>query len=206
MGKLSPPLQLMLASQSRYRHELLRRLGVDFESCPHRCDEEAAAAAHTGDAAALAQMLARAKVDSVAAAYPDAFILGSDQVVATEIGEILGKPGTAEAAMAQLAQLQGREHQLITAVVLKPPLQAAEQEIRQALDIHRMRMRPLRADEIERYVRADMPVDCCGSYKIESRGIALFEAIEGCDFTAITGLPLMAVATMLRAAGFANIP
>lgn len=187
---------LVLASESRYRRELMNRLHIPYLAVAHRCDE-AALERGIEPPHAVAELLARAKADSLATAYPDAFILGSDQVVEID-GQILGKPGTAEAAVGQLELLQGREHRLITAVALRTP----DGHFEQAVDVHRMRMRATSAAERERYVAADSPLDACGSYLIEGLGIALFEAIEGADFTAIIGLPMIAVISMLRGVGF----
>lgn len=188
--------ELVLASTSRYRRELLDRLGIPYTAAAHRCDERATAAG-LDDPERIARVLARAKAQSLAADHADAFVLGSDQLVDLD-GEILGKPGDAPGARAQLARLRGRTHRLITAVALRHP----DGRVDEALDVHRMTMRDLSDDEIARYVDREHPVDCAGSYKIERLGIALFDRVEGTDFTAIVGLPLATVARMLRRAGF----
>lgn len=199
---LPAPL-LVLASTSRYRVELLSRLGVPYRAVAHGCDERAVDAtvprepAESYDAR-IALTLAIAKADSLAAEHPEALILGSDQVVCRD-GEIFGKPGTAEAACAQLGRLAGREHRIVTAVSLRVPGGVHRSHV----DVHTMRMRPLTAEAIARYVARDEPLDCAGSYRIESLGIALFEAIEGADHTAIMGLPLTAVVALLNSAGLA---
>ena len=188
---------LVLASTSPYRRALLDRLGVAHEAVAHRADERAPGpAGETPDA--LSVRLAGAKADSVAALRPGAIILASDQVVDLD-GDILGKPGDAEAAVAQLGRLSGRTHRLLTAVALRHPDGRTET----ALDVHRMTMRVLDEATRRRYVTRDAPIDCAGAYRIESLGIALFDAIEGADFTAIVGLPLVTVARLLRTAGFA---
>lgn len=187
---------LVLASTSRYRRELLDRLALPYVAVSHRADESAPGpAGETPDERAI--RLAREKADSVAAAHPGAFILGSDQVVDLD-GEVLGKPGTAEAAVAQLLRLAGRTHRLLTAVALRAPDGATST----ALDVHRMTMRPLDEPALRRVVERDQPLDCAGSYRIEAGGIALFERIEGEDFTAIVGLPLLTVVRLLAKAGF----
>jgi len=128
---------------------------------------------------------------------PDAAILASDQV-GWCAGRILEKPGTPEAARAQLTWLAGREHTLHTSVVLRTPDGwEAEETI-----VARLRVRALRAEEIAAYVRLDEPLDCAGSYKTESLGIALFEALQCDDPTAIEGLPLISVCRLLRSAGW----
>jgi len=189
--------RLLLASTSSYRRQLLLRLGVDFE-CAHPDVDELALACGITDPEQVARRLARAKAEAVWEAQADAFVLGADQLVDLD-GEILGKPGSVEAACAQLAAMAGREHRLLTAVCLCVP----GRPTRELFDVHRMRMRALSREEIERYVAHDECLDCAGSYKVEGLGIALFDTIEGQDFTAIEGLPLMGVAALLREAGFA---
>jgi septum formation protein len=124
-------------------------------------------------------------------------VLGADQLVDLD-GDVLGKPGSAEGARSQLRRLAGRVHRLITAVAL---VGGEEPEV--ALDVHRMSVRALDDAEIGRYVAADDPAGCAGSYKVERLGIALFDRIDGGDATAIVGLPLMVVCSMLRRAGWA---
>ena len=189
-------MELILASTSPYRRELLDRLGVPYRAVAHRCDE--APAMRSGASPdEVARELARAKAESLAAAHPSAFILGSDQVVDLD-GELLGKPGSVQACVAQLMKMRGRVHRLLTGVCLRLP----GGETREALDVHEMRLRPLQESEIRRYVEAERPTDCAGSYKIEGRGIALMEEGKGRDFTAIVGLPLICVTGLLRDAGF----
>lgn len=189
-------MRLVLASTSPYRRELLGRLGVPFDAVAHQCDEDAVMTSGM-DAETVASTLARAKAESVAGDHEGAWVLGSDQVVAHE-GDILGKAGTVERARAQLKRLAGGTHRLITAVAIRHPNGGVDE----ALSVCTMTMRALSDDEIRRYVDADSPLDCCGAYKVESRGIALFERIECDDFTSITGLPLMRVGQMLRSVGF----
>ena len=112
--------------------------------------------------------------------------------------EILTKPGSTSAAEAQLSRMAGQTHQLLTAVCVLDTQTGIRQD---HLDVHRLTMRALTAAEIKKYVAQECPIDCAGSYKIEGLGIALFEHIEGLDFTAITGLPLMAVCRMLAQTG-----
>jgi septum formation protein len=188
--------RLILASTSPYRSELLRRLGLRFEARAPLCDEEALKRAGE-DPAAQAARLALAKAQSLAATAPDAFILGGDQLVELD-GEILGKPHSAENAVAQLSRMRGKTHRLLTAFALVGP--RGEQVTH--LDTHHMRLRALGDEEIRRYVAHDRPLDCAGSYKIEALGISLCERIEGEDFSAITGLPLMALSRVLRERGF----
>ena len=192
-------MKLVLASESPYRRALLDRLQLNYAAHAHRVDERE----HEDQLASeitlpnLALSLAAAKAQSLASDYDDAFIIASDQIAEMD-GTVLHKPGTRSNAIAQLEMLQGREHRLLTAVALHCP----GGETKSSLDEHKMRMRSLSAVEIQGYVDAEMPLDCCGSYKIESLGISLFDSIVGDDFTAITGLPLLALSRLLREAGF----
>lgn len=185
---------LLLASTSRYRGELLGRLGVPFLAVAPDCDEDAYKARGLAPQE-LAETLALAKAESLRSAYPGAAILGGDQLAAID-GEILGKPGSEAAARAQLARLAGRTHTLFTAVALLAP-----GRVLRHTDVTRLTMRPLSAEQIARYVAADDPVDCAGSYKLERLGIALFAQIESADHTAIVGLPLLAITAMLEGLG-----
>lgn len=186
--------ELVLASTSKYRKELLQRLGVEFKTFDPKVDE-AKIRTSTKDPIGLARSLALAKAESGGAAHKSAIVIGSDQVLAFG-DEVLGKPGSAEAAAAQLERLQGNEHALITAVAV---LHGKDKE--EFVDVTMLRMRKLDKKTIARYVERDQPVDCAGSYKIEQLGIALFEKIQGEDHTAITGLPLLKVSAALRKFG-----
>lgn len=189
-----PPL--VLASGSRFRRELLARLGIDFVWTDHRCDESEVMRSGRSPEE-VTRHLAEAKARSVRSEHPGALILGSDQVVDLD-GEVLGKPDGPEGAFAQLARLRGRAHRLVTAVALLHP----GDEVEVAVDVHHMRLRHLSDAELRRYVARDQPTDCAGSYKVDALGIALFDSIEGRDFTAIVGLPTITVVTLLRRAGF----
>lgn len=186
---------LILASTSRYRRALLERLGVPFQCETPQVDEEAFKSRGYSPRE-LAETLAAEKATSLSRAFPTATIIGSDQVAACE-GRILGKPGTTERAIAQLESLAGRTHQLITAVAVWHAGQ-----LHRHTDVTTLHMRTLQRNELERYVAADEPLDCAGAYKLEQRGITLFSAIESADQTAIIGLPLIALTTMLCECGF----
>lgn len=185
---------LILGSTSPYRRELLARLRLPFECMRPEVDERPQAG-ETSDA--LARRLARAKAEAVASRAPGAWVIGSDQV-ATFDGRPLGKPGHRDAAITQLAAMSGRSVVFHTAIALachgQPTLRAEDRT--------EVRFRDLDADAIARYVDAEEPFDCAGSFKCEGLGIALFEAIHNEDPTALVGLPLIATARLLRQAGY----
>lgn len=188
--------ELILASASSYRRSLLARLGVPFTVQVADCDEDAWKGRGSSPEE-LAEQLARAKAMAVAREWPEAAVIGSDQVCL--LGErILGKPGGESAACRQLEELQGRTHRLITALCIRcGPREFAH------TDVTTLHMQALNDQQVARYVAADQPYDCAGSYKLEERGIALFDSIESEDHSAITGLPLLALARILRELGFA---
>ena len=188
-------MALILASTSLYRRELLMRLGIPFECLPSGIDEDKFKVDGIGPVE-LARTLATEKAKNMVIRHPLATIIGCDQVVDVE-GRILGKPETLEAAVEQLSLLQGRSHRLVTAVCVWH-----EGQIHTHVDLAALTMRPLPAEAIARYLAADQPLDCAGSYKLESRGIALFERIESDDHTAIVGLPLIALTTILKRCGY----
>ncbi len=190
--------ELLLASTSPYRRELLARLGLPFRVRGPLLDEEGLKqAAGPRTPSALAEYLARAKALSLIDVEPGALIIGGDQLAEVD-GTILGKPGTAGAAVEQLLRLAGRSHRLITALAV-----AHQGIVRVHVDTAVLHMRRLRREALERYVAADRPLDCAGSYKLEARGIVLFERVEAADQTAITGLPLIALTAILNDFGLA---
>lgn len=190
-------LQILLASSSRYRRELLGRLLPRFDSVSPDVDEHAF---HTLEATPgrLAQRLAAEKTLAVFRRFPEAIVIGSDQLVDLN-GQVLGKPGTMSAAVDQLLSMSGKTHRLLTAVCIAAP----GKPLASILNETRLAMRSLMPEEALRYVERDQPLDCAGSYKIESLGISLFEKIETADFTAIMGLPLIQVSQSLRELGVA---
>ena len=188
--------QIVLASTSKYRRELLARLGLPFETCSPGVDEDPWKSRGLPPEE-LVRTLSREKARALASRFPDALILGSDQAAEVD-GEILGKPGTEAAAVAQILRLSGREHRLLTAVAL---LDARDGSMEDALDVHRIRLRSLSEADAQAYVRRDQPLDCAGSYKVESLGIALMERVSGDDFTAVIGLPLTSVVRLLERRG-----
>jgi septum formation protein len=192
----APPPPLVLASTSRYRRMLLERLGIPFIAVAPGTDEAALA---DEAPAATAFRLAEAKARSVAGAHPDALIIGSDQVADCD-GRPIGKPGTHERAVAQLTELSGRTVTFHTGLAL---LDAASGHCQCALVDVRSTFRFLSRAEIEAYLRRERPYDCAGSVRSEALGIALFASIESDDPTALIGLPLIRLTSMLRGAGIA---
>jgi septum formation protein len=186
--------QVILASTSRYRRELLERLRLPFGIEAPDVDETPQA----GEApAALAQRLALAKATAVARRFPEAVVIGSDQV-ADLAGEPLGKPGDHARASAQLRRMRGRTLVFQTAVAV---VCQASGFVQRDLAPVRVVFRELSDEAIEAYLGAEQPYDCAGSAKSEGLGIALLDAIDSDDPTALVGLPLIRTARMLRAAG-----
>jgi septum formation protein len=185
---------LILASTSRYRRELLARLRLPFDVQAPEVDETPL----PGETPlALAQRLALSKANTVAARFPEAIVIGSDQVADLD-GEPLGKPGDHERATAQLRRMRGRTLVFQTAVAV---VCAASGFAHSDVAPVRVVFRPLNDAAIETYLRAETPYDCAGSAKSEGLGIALLESIDSDDPTALIGLPLIRTARMLRAAG-----
>lgn len=187
--------RLVLASTSPYRRELLFRLGLPFETAAPEVDETPRAGELP---AATARRLAREKAAAVAGDFPDALIIGADQVAEID-GEALGKPLTHANAVRQLRRCSGRSIDFHTALCL---LDAATGSAELELACNRVRFRRLDDDAIERYLRREQPYDCAGSAKVEGFGIVLIEALEGDDPNALIGLPLIRLAALLRRAGF----
>lgn len=195
----SPLLQptarpLILGSTSRYRHDLLSRLGLPFEAVAPDVDETPQPGEKPDQ---LAMRLALAKAWEVAKRHPQAVVIGSDQVADLR-GEPLGKPGDHERAVAQLRRMRGQAVVFQTAVAVVCAATGYE-----AADLAPVRVlfRDLGDEEIERYLRAEQPYDCAGSAKSEGLGIALLERIDNDDPTALVGLPLIRTCRLIRAAG-----
>jgi len=197
MSEATPPSQnrpLVLGSTSVYRRELLSRLRLDFQVATPEVDETARAGERPHE---LAARLALAKARAVAARFPDAVVIGSDQVADLD-GESLGKPGTHERAVAQLRQMSGHTVVFHTAVAVVCAATGFEE-----LDSApvRVKFRRLADEEIESYLRSEQPYDCAGSARSEGLGVALLDAIDSDDPTALVGLPLIRTCRMIRAAG-----
>jgi septum formation protein len=188
------PPTLYLASTSRYRRDLLGRLGIEFIVEAPGVDESATQAEAPG---LLALRLAELKARAVGLRHPGASVLGSDQVA--QLGpDRLGKPGSPERAIAQLLACSGRTVEFATAVCL---LDGRDGRVRTHLDTTSVSFRRLTRSEIERYVEADKPLDCAGSFRSESLGSVLVDSMRSDDPTALIGLPLIATARLLREIG-----
>lgn len=194
---LASPL-LVLASSSEYRRELLSRLQLPFEAISPDIDETALPH-ESPEQTAL--RLAQQKAEAIAANHPMAIVIGSDQV-ATLDGEQIGKPGNHINALKQLQKMRGREVVFHTALcVLDARQTTPEQRIQLANIQTKVQFRSLSDTELDAYLRIEQPYDCAGSAKNEGLGIAIIEKIESEDPTALTGLPLIALTSMLRDRG-----
>ncbi|BDT66215.1 7-methyl-GTP pyrophosphatase [Comamonadaceae bacterium OS-1] len=189
-----PPRALVLGSTSRYRNELLQRLRIPFEVAAPDVDETPLAGESPRD---LALRLSLAKARAVAARFPQAVVIGSDQVADLH-GEPLGKPGNHANAVAQLRRMRGHTVVFQTALSVVCLDTGFAQS---ALAPVQVRFRELSDAEIETYLRAEQPYDCAGSAKSEGLGISLLDSIDSDDPTALIGLPLIRTCQLLRAAG-----
>ena len=186
--------KIILASTSKYRKELLERLGIDFECMNPNVDEEIHKK-NISDPLELAETLGRLKAEAVYERYPDALVIGSDQLAECN-GTRLSKPKTMEKAVEQLIFLNNKEHRLITSYTV-----IFNGKSTTKTNITTLRMRKLSEPQIKYYLRKDIPFDCAGSYKLELNGISLFANIETSDQTAIIGLPLISLANTLNELG-----
>jgi len=187
-------MQLVLASSSPYRRQLLARLGLPFEVVAPDVDETPL----PGEAPwETALRLAQLKAEAVARHYPQALVIGSDQVAVLD-GSVLGKPGNFENAKKQLMAAANRRVVFHTALVL---LNAATGRLQRRVVPFGVKFRPLSESQIERYLAKEQPYDCAGSAKSEGLGIVLIERFEGEDPNALVGLPLLALVDMLAEEG-----
>jgi septum formation protein len=189
-----------LASTSRYRRELLERLGLAFSCVAPGTDESPQRAEPP---LALIARLARAKASAVALKHPHAWVIGGDQVAVRrdESGSesILGKPGTEAHCREQLQASSGRSISFLSAVAV---LRQETHELFEFIDTTRVLFRVLDQATIARYVAREKPLDCAGGFKSEGLGISLCESIESTDPSALIGLPLIRLSAVLRGAGF----
>lgn len=186
--------QLILASTSPFRRHLLERLGLPFDIVSPQMDETPL----PGEAAPqLVHRLAEAKARAVVQQYPAALIIGGDQVATFE-NEIIGKPGSHQAAVVQLRRFSGHNLQFHTGVAL---LNSASGTIQIEVIHTAVEFRSLSEEQITHYLNREQPYQCAGSFKSEGLGIALFESIRGDDPTALMGLPLITLVRMLEREG-----
>ncbi len=190
--------RIVLGSTSPFRRELLTRLGIPFTTASPDVDETALSGEAPQD---LVVRLAQAKARAVAAAHPDALIIGSDQVACNN-GKILGKPGNRDNALRQLSEASGRRISFYTGLCLLNAETGRSQVICEPFHVH---FRVLEPSQIERYLDAEEPYNCAGSFKSEGLGIALFERMEGDDPNSLIGLPLIRLVSMLQEEGI-SIP
>jgi septum formation protein len=188
------PRRIVLASTSKYRRALVERLGIAFEYADPQTDETPI----PGEpGATTALRLAEAKARAVAARFPQALIIGSDQVASCD-GMRLDKPGNHDNAVRQLTAMSGRTARFDTAVAL---LDAGSGKLSSKVVACEVTFRQLESQQIERYLRLEQPYDCAGSAKVEGLGITLIERIETEDPTSLIGLPLIALTELLALAG-----
>lgn len=186
--------ELVLASTSPFRRELLERLAIDFQCDSPDCDETPV----PGESPqAMVQRLAEAKARSVADRYPAALVIGSDQCAELD-GKILGKPGGFDTAFEQLKNASGRTVRFHTGLCL---INSENRDLQVEDVLFDVEFRNLGDGEITRYLEKEQPYNCAGSFKSEGLGITLFERLRGDDPTALIGLPLIALCRMLRNQG-----
>jgi len=193
MQKINAPL-LVLASASSYRRELLARLRLPFITVVPGIDETALP---DEPPEAQALRLACAKAEAASAAYPDALIIGSDQVAVID-GAVLGKPSTHAAAIRQLQSARGKSMLFLTALCL---LNTRTSRKQRSVVPATVQMRNFNDMDIEHYLEKEQPYDCAGSAKIDGLGIALVKKLECDDPSALIGLPLISLCDMLRNEG-----
>jgi len=190
-------IPLILASTSPYRRELLGRLGIAFDVCSPDVDESRLSGESPLD---MVRRLSEAKARAGAAQQAGAaLVIGSDQVAVVD-DEVLGKPGTFELACAQLTRLSGQRVTFLTGLCL---YNSAQQRVQVEVIPFTVVFRTLTAQQIENYIRREQPLNCAGSFKSEGLGVALFERMEGDDPTALIGLPLIRLVSMLETEGVA---
>jgi MAF protein len=185
---------IVLGSTSPFRRQLLQRLGLPFAAASPDIDESARAGEPPQE---LVARLAKEKAQAVAADYPNALVIGSDQVACLN-HTIMGKPGDRETAIRQLSQASGQCVTFYTGLCLLNTASGAAQVICEPFKVH---FRELTQETIERYLDAEQPYNCAGSFKSEGLGIALFDKMEGDDPNSLIGLPLIRLVSMLHQEG-----
>jgi septum formation protein len=194
MDSTASTRHLVLASTSPFRRELLGRLGLAFDTVAPDTDETPWPGEQPQH---LVTRLAEAKARAVVGRFPSSVIIGSDQVACID-GAVLGKPGTRDAAIAQLRRASGRAVEFFTGLCV---LDAASGEVWTVVEPFRVHFRQLTDEQIAHYLERETPFNCAGSFKSEGLGIALFRRLEGDDPNALVGLPLIRLTEMLYQAG-----
>ncbi|SFC52205.1 MAF protein [Marinospirillum celere] len=186
--------ELLLASSSPYRRQLLEKLGLPFHTASPDIDESPQADETPSQ---LVERLAISKAKALAGSHPDKLIIGSDQVCSHQ-GQLLGKPGSRDGAIQQLMQLQGQPVSFYTGLCL---YNATTEATHSLVDLFSVEFRSLSEQQICNYVDRESPLDCAGSFKSEGLGIALFKRLEGDDPNSLVGLPLIRLVELLKAEG-----
>ncbi len=186
---------LILASTSPYRLQLLRQLELAFQVAAPLYRESL-------DGSIAPELFVKhqalQKARSLKEKYPDALIIGSDQVFIDARQRMLGKPGGVEQAVSQLMEMQGRRHTFYTGLAIYDS-RNGDQAVE--FETYAVRLRPLTVEQVRNYVSRENPLDCAGSFRIEGLGIALMEEMEGADYTTLIGLPLIRLVDMLNRFG-----
>lgn len=190
---------IILASESPYRKNLMEQLGLSFLATKPLVDEEELKTQLNLDDVHLAQALAKAKAESLIKKYPESLIIGSDQVLILE-GKALNKPHNKEEVIERLQQLQGKNHELHTALAVYYKGQWFEETV-----IAKLKMRALGPEEIESYYELDPAVGCAGGYKLESKGPLILESIQTDDHFSIIGLPIFSLVKILQSLHFSPL-
>lgn len=183
---------LVLASTSPYRRNLLRQLDLPFLVAAPRYAEELSPGVAPE---LLVKHLATEKARSLIELYPDALIIGADQVFVDQRGRVLGKPGSAEQAIRQLQSMAGRTHTFYTGLCV---VDSRSERLVTDFETYNVTLRHLSQQEIEAYVHRENPIDCAGSFKVEGLGIALMQEMSGRDYTTLIGLPLIKLVDILQ--------
>ena len=200
VAKLSHP-EIILASSSQTRKDLMNRLDLDYHCISPDIDESVQGETHADD---LAKRLAYEKAQVIAQDHPNAIVIGSDQVAWREHApqEFIGKPLSVESAILQLQGNSGKNVFFSTALSVQHLASGFEQTL---VEHYHVKFRDLSLDEIKRYIEIDQPLYCAGSFKCESLGISLFEQMIGQDQTTLMGMPMIQLCGILRKLGM-NLP
>lgn len=186
--------QLILGSSSPFRAELLTKLRLPFITASPDIDESPI---DDETPIELVKRLSEQKAHAVANIYPDALIIGSDQIAVID-GDILGKPGSHKVAFQQLRRASGKQVQFLTGLALYNAQQDEMQSLVEPFTVH---FRQLSDDQIDYYLHAEKPYNCAGSFKSEGYGISLFSQLQGNDPNSLIGLPLIQLTAMLQRQG-----